>query len=168
MALKAEGVSHVYVVDIMEKRLDKALELGADGVINSRDQDAVQAVLALTDGLGCDLVIETAGTEITTRQAIQMTRKGATIVLVGYSKSGEMTLPMSLALDKELTFKTVFRYRHIYPMAIDAVASGRVNLKGIVTDIFDFDDIQNAMDKSIADKANIVKAVVKIADETRL
>lgn len=37
---------------------------------------------------GCDLVIETAGTEITTRQAIQMTRKGATIVLVGYSKSG--------------------------------------------------------------------------------
>lgn len=75
-----------------------------------------------------------------------MTRKGATIVLVGYSKSGEMTLPMSLALDKELTFKTVFRYRHIYPMAIDAVASGRVNLKGIVTDIFDFDDIQNAMD----------------------
>ena len=163
MALKAEGVSHVYVVDIMEMRLDKALELGADGVINSRDQDAVQAVLALTDGLGCDLVIETAGTEITTRQAIQMTRKGATIVLVGYSKSGEMTLPMSLALDKELTFKTVFRYRHIYPMAIDAVASGRVNLKGIVTDIFDFDDIQNAMDRSIADKANIVKAVVKIA-----
>ena len=147
----------------MEKRLDKALELGADGVINSRDQDAVQAVLALTDGLGCDLVIETAGTEITTRQAIQMTRKGATIVLVGYSKSGEMTLPMSLALDKELTFKTVFRYRHIYPMAIDAVASGRVNLKGIVTDIFDFDDIQNAMDRSVADKANIVKAVVKIA-----
>ena len=163
MALKAEGVSHVYVVDIMEKRLDKALELGADGVINSWDQDAVQAVLALTDGLGCDLVIETAGTEITTRQAIQMTRKGATIVLVGYSKSGEMTLPMSLALDKELTFKTVFRYRHIYPMAIDAVASGRVNLKGIVTDIFDFDDIQNAMDRSVADKANIVKAVVKIA-----
>ena len=42
---------------------------------------------------------------------------------------------MSLALDKELTFKTVFRYRHIYPMAIDAVAAGKVNLKGIVTDI---------------------------------
>lgn len=48
---EGRGVSHVYVVDIMEKRLDKALELGADGVINSRDQDAVQAVLALTDGL---------------------------------------------------------------------------------------------------------------------
>ncbi len=165
MALKAEGVSRVYVVDVMAKRLEKALELGADGVINGKDEDAVEAVRKLTGGAGCDLVIETAGTEFTTRQAIQMTKKGASIVLVGYSKTGEMTLPMSLALDKELTFKTVFRYRHIYPMAIDAVAAGKVNLKGIVTDIFDFDDIQNAMDRSVADKANIVKAVVRIAGE---
>lgn len=164
MALKAEGVSKVYVVDVMQKRLDKALELGADGVINGREQDAVEAVKALTGGAGCDLVIETAGTEFTTRQCVHMTKKGATVVLVGYTKTGEVTLPLSLALDKELEFKTVFRYRHIYPMAIDAVASGRVNLKGIVTDIFDFDDIQNAMDKSITDKANIVKAVVKIAE----
>ena len=165
MALKAEGVRRVYVVDVMAKRLEKALELGADGVINGKDEDAVEAVRKLTGGAGCDLVIETAGTEFTTRQAIHMTKKGASVVLVGYSKTGEMTLPMSLALDKELTFKTVFRYRHIYPMAIDAVAAGKVNLKGIVTDIFDFDDIQNAMDRSVADKANIVKAVVRIAGE---
>lgn len=165
MALKAEGVSRVYVVDIMQKRLDKALELGADGVINGRDEDAAEAVRRFTGGAGCDLVIETAGTEATTRQAIHMAKKGASLVLVGYSKTGEMTLPMSLALDKELTFKTVFRYRHIYPMAIDAVAAGKVNLKGIVTHIFDFDDIQNAMDQSVADKAGIVKAVVKIARE---
>ena len=165
MALKAQGVSRVYVVDVMAKRLEKALELGADGVINGKEEDAVEAVRRLTGGAGCDLVIETAGTEITTRQAIHMTKKGAVIVLVGYSKSGEMTLPMSLVLDKELTFKTVFRYRHIYPMAIDAVAAGRVNLKGIVTDIFDFEDIQNAMDRSVADKANIVKAVVRVSGE---
>lgn len=50
MALKAEGVSHVYVVDIMQKRLDKALELGADGVINSKEEDPVQKILSLTGG----------------------------------------------------------------------------------------------------------------------
>ena len=71
-------------------------------------------------------------------------------------------MPISLALDKVLTFKTVFRYRHIYPMAIDAVASGRVNLKGIVTNEFALDDIQEAMDESVNNKADIVKAVVKI------
>ena len=162
MALKAEGVSKVYVVDIMQKRLDKALELGATGVINSMDKNVQDEISRLTEGKGVDLVIETAGMEITTRQAIHIAKKGSTIVLVGYSKTGEMTLPLSLALDKELTFNTVFRYRHIYPMAIEAVASGKVNLKGIVSNVFSFDDIQNAMDKSVSDKANIVKSVVKI------
>ena len=164
MALKAMGVSKVYVVDVMQKRLDKAMELGATGVINAKEQDAVKAVLELTGGVGCDLAVETAGTEITTQQTIHMVKKGATIVLVGYGKTGMMNLPMSLALDKELSFKTVFRYRHIYPMAIDAVANGKVNLKGIITNIFEFEDLQNAMDLSVRDKANIVKSVVKIAN----
>ena len=162
MALKAMGVSKVYVVDIMEKRLKKALELGADGVINGSQADAVKEIKRLTDGKGCDLAVETAGTQITTVQTVHMTKKGAVIVLVGYSKSGEITLPMSLALDKELTFKTVFRYRNIYPMAIDAVASGRVNLKGIVTNVFELDDVQKAMDDSVNYKADIVKAVIHI------
>jgi len=162
MALKAEGVSKVYVVDVIQKRLDKALDLGADGVINGKNKNAVQAVMELTNGRGCDLVIEAAGSENTTQQAVSMTKKGATIVLVGYNASGMVNMPMSLALDKELTIKTVFRYRHIYPMAIEAVASGKVNLKGIVTNVFDFDDVQNAMDSSISNKADIVKAVIKI------
>lgn len=163
MALKAMGVSRVYVVDIMEKRLRKALELGADGVIDASRMDAVEEVRKLTGERGCDLAVETAGTQVTTVQTIHMTKKGATIVLVGYSKSGEMTLPMSLALDKELTFKTVFRYRHIYPMAIEAVASGKINLKGIVTDLFTLDEAQKAMDYSVNHKADIVKAVIQIA-----
>ena len=165
MALKARGVSEVYVVDIMEKRLEKAMELGAAGVINGAREDVLERVKELTDNKGMDLVIETAGTEITTRQAIHMAKKGSVIVLVGYSKSGEMKLPMSLVLDKELTFKTVFRYRHIYPMAIDAVASGKVNLKGIVTNIFTLDEAQKAMDYSVNNKADIVKVVIKIAED---
>lgn len=164
MALKARGVSEVYVVDIMEKRLEKALELGATGVINGAKENVLERVKELTGGAGADLVIETAGTEITTRQAIHMAKKGSNIVLVGYSKSGEMTLPMSLVLDKELTFKTVFRYRHIYPMAIDAVASGKVNLKGIVSDVFGLDEAQKAMDYSVNNKADVVKAVIRIAE----
>ena len=162
MACKAMGVSKIYVVDVMANRLEKALELGATGVINSKETDMVEEVFRLTGGKGADLVIETAGTEITTRQAISCTKKGATIVLVGYSKSGELTLPISLALDKELTFKTVFRYRHIYPIAIEAVAAGRVNLKGVVSKIYDLDDAQQAMDDSIYKKAEIVKGVIRV------
>ena len=162
MALKARGVSEVYVVDLMEKRLAKAMELGATGVINGGTEDVEARIRELTKGSGADLVIETAGSEATARQAVHIAKKGSTIVLVGYSKSGDMNLPTSMILDKEITLKSVFRYRHIYPMAIDAVASGKVNLKGIVTDIFDLDDVQEAMDQSVSRKADIVKAVIRI------
>ena len=163
MALKARGVSEVYVVDVMEKRLDKALELGATAVINGAKEDVVERIKELTGGEGADLAIETAGTEITARQAILAVKKGATIVLVGYSKTGEMTLPVGTVLDKELTLKSVFRYRHIYPMAIEAVASGKVNLKGIVTNEFTLDEAPKAMEYSVKNKGDIVKAVIKIS-----
>ncbi|MCD8148015.1 MAG: NAD(P)-dependent alcohol dehydrogenase [Clostridiales bacterium] len=162
LALKAMGVSTVYVVDVIQKRLDKAKELGATEVINGGECDTVAEIMRLTEGRGADLIIETAGTEITSRQSVFACKKGATVVFVGYSPSGDVNMPMGAALDKELTFKTIFRYRHIYPLAIEAVASGRVNVKGIVTNIFDFDDIQNAMDTSVKDKANVVKSVGKM------
>ena len=164
MALKAMGVSKVYMTDIADKRLGKAAALGADTVINASDGGVVEKVCELTGGSGCDLAIDAAGTESTVTQAIHMTKKGATVVFVGYSQSGMMNLPVSIALKKELTFKTVFRYRHIYPAAIEAVACGRVNLKDIVTNIFRFGDIQDAMDQCAHNKTEIVKAVVKITD----
>lgn len=162
LALQALGVSTIYVVDIMQKRLDKAMELGAAKTINGKEVNAVEKVMELTRGRGCDLVIETSGTEICARQGLEMLVKGGTLVQVGYSASGDMNLPMGLVCDKEITIKSVFRYRHIYPLAIQAVADGKVNLKGIVTNTFELDDIQNAMDSSVNNKADIVKAVIKI------
>ena len=163
MSLKAFGVTEVYVTDVMQKRLDKAMELGATGVINSAEKDPVEEIRRLTGGRGVDLAVECSGVEVCANQAIEELIRGGTLVQVAYGKSGYMNLNMSLLCDKEITIKTVFRYRHIYPMAIKAVADGKINLKGIVTNVFDFDDIQNAMDQSVHDKANIVKSVVKIA-----
>lgn len=164
LSLKAMGVSKIIVVDIMEKRLQKALELGADYIINGKDEDAVERIMELTDGKGFDLGIETAGSQITASQLIKAAKKGSTIVFVGYSASGEMTLPIGMALDKELNFKTVFRYRNIYPMAIEAVSKGQIKVKDIVTNYFELDDIQNALDTCVKDKANVVKGVIKIGD----
>ena len=165
LALKAEGVTEVYVVDVIQKRLDKALALGATAVINSKEEDAIARIAELAGGYGVDIAIDTAGADATINQAIRMVKPGGTIVCVGYSKSGQVTLDMSVALNKEITFRTVFRYRHIYPMAIAAVASGRICLKDVVTDKFKLCDIQEAMDKSVSDKVNIVKAVIEVAGE---
>lgn len=162
LSLKAMGVSRIIVVDVMEKRLEKAKELGADLVINGKEEDAVSKIMEFTEGKGFDLGIETAGSQITAGQLIRGAKKGAVIVFVGYSASGEMTLPIGMALDKELTFKTVFRYRNIYPIAIDAVASGKIDIKNIVTDYFELDNIPDALEKCVNNKEDIVKGVIKI------
>ena len=164
LSLKARGVSKVIVVDVMDKRLEQAKKLGADYVINGKNEDTVARIMEITEGKGFDLGIETAGSQFTATQQIQAAKKGATIVFVGYSASGEMTLPIGMALDKELNFKTVFRYRNIYPLAIEAVASGKIDVKGVVTDYFKLDDIQEALTRCVEDKANIVKGVIKVAD----
>ena len=102
---------------------------------------------------------------MTVNQAIRMVKPGGTIVCVGYSRSGQVTMDMSVALNKEITFRTVFRYRHIYPMAIAAVVAGKIDLKDVVTNRFTLDQIQEAMEKSVSDKVNIVKAVIEVAGE---
>ena len=162
MALKALGVSRVFVSDVINKRLEKAKALGATEVINAAEKDMVKTVKELSGGKGIDLVIETSGTEIAAAAGIGALKKGGTLVFVGYSPTGMMNLPIGQALDKELTMKTIFRYRHIYPLAIDAVAQGKVDIKSIVTNVFEFADIQEAMDKSVHNKAEIVKSVIKI------
>jgi L-iditol 2-dehydrogenase len=162
LAMKALGVSTVYITDVVGKRLEKAKALGANAVINSREKDPLEAVKDLTGGKGVDLVIETTGNEIAASQGIGALKKGGTLVFVGYSPSGQMSLPIGMALDKEIGMKTIFRYRHIYPLAIDAVSSGKIRVKDIVTNVFDFKDIQNAMDQSVHNKADIVKSVIKM------
>ena len=163
LALRATGVPRIYITDIEQKRLDKALSLGANAALNAREQDVVEQVMELTGGAGCDLVIETAGTEITTVQAIRMSKKGAVIMLVGQSADGEIKLPVTDSIMKELTFLTIFRYRHAFPLTIEAIASGVANVREVATHVYSFGDIQKAFEQSLNDKANIVKSVIKIS-----
>lgn len=66
---------------------------------------------------------------------------------------------------KEAQLKTVFRYRNTYPMAIEAVASGKINLKSIISAEYDFDHAQDAFDRAVDDKLNCVKVVIHVQNE---
>jgi L-iditol 2-dehydrogenase len=162
MALKALGLSRIFVSDVVAKRLETAKALGATEIINVAEKDLQKCVGEFTGGQGVDLVIETSGSETAAAAGIGVLKKGGTLVFVGYSNSGMMNLPLGAALDKELSMKTIFRYRHIYPLAIEAVAQGKADIKSIVTNVFDFADIQEAMNKSARNKAEIVKSVIKM------
>jgi L-iditol 2-dehydrogenase len=65
-----------------------------------------------------------------------------------------------MAIRKEISFESVFRYRHMYPLAIEAAASGKFSLKSVATHFFGFDELPTAFERAINEKAEIVKAVI--------
>jgi L-iditol 2-dehydrogenase len=163
LAMKAMGVTEIIAVDILQNRVDKAQDMGATHAVNAAREDVIAASLAaFGDRPWCDIVIDTSGEEIAYDQATTLLKKGGTLVIVGYNSADRIILPSRRLIDKEIEIQTVYRYRHVYPMAIEAVASGRLDVKSVVTNFFDLDNIQEAMDKSLENKAEIVKAVVRV------
>ena len=162
LSCKAKGASKVIVVDILENRLKVAEKIGATHVINARNNDVIQKIDELTNGRGADVVIETAGAEITLKQTVEAVRRGGTIVLVGMTPKDEVEFDFMKLMGKEAEIKTVFRYRNLYPIAIKAIASGSINVKDIVSHEFEFDKTKEAFDFVVGNASDVVKAVIKV------
>ena len=162
LACKAHGAGNIIVADIVDARLEKAKELGATHVINSKEVNALEEIARLTGGKGADKVFETAGSPVTIAQTAFAVKRGGTITLVGLSAQEEINFNFAQIMDKEATIKSVFRYRNIYPKAIEAVSAGAIDVNGIVTHEFDLEHIQEAFEEAINNKTDLVKAVIKI------
>ena len=67
-----------------------------------------------------------------------------------------------LKINREVKIQTVFRYANNYPMTIDAIASGRFDVKSMVTDIYPYEEVQRAFEESLSRKAEIIKGVIKV------
>lgn len=162
LACKAFGATDITVVDIIPKRLDFAMKLGATRVINGKDVNAVEEYDKITNNVGADVVIETAGSPLTIGQTPYIVKRGGTIVLVGMAPKDIIEFNFAKIMAKEAEIQSVFRYRNIYPQAIKAIAKGIIDVSGIVTHEFSFDETAKAFDFSIHNKNDVVKAVIKI------
>lgn len=162
LACKARGAGKIIVSDLVDARLAKAKELGADLVINGSKANLLEEIEKLTDGQGIDQVFETAGSPVTIAQTPFLVKRGGTITLVGLAAQEEITYNFAQIMAKEAKIKSVFRYRNIYPKAIAAVASGAIDVTGIVTHEYDLTQIQEAFDEAVNNKTDLVKAVIRI------
>ena len=165
LACKAHGAGKIIVADLVDAKLQKALELGASAVINSGKQDVFEEIAKLTDGKGADVVFETAGSPVTIAQTPFFVKRGGRITLVGLAAQEEINYNFAQIMDKEATITSVFRYRNIYPSAIAAVASGAIDVKGIVTHEFDLDHIEDAYNEAVNNKTDLIKAVIKVKQD---
>lgn len=165
-ACKSLGAEDITVVDVIQKRLDLALKLGAKRVINGKEQDTVAVLRSpeMYGDHGIDLVFEAAGATFTAQQAVQLVARGGKIMMVG-TQSKPVPIDF-LKINREVTIQTAFRYCNNFPQTIEAIATGKFNVKDMVTNIYDYQDVQRAFEEAIdsVKKADMVKGVVKVAE----
>lgn len=159
LAAKAYGATKVIVVDVIEKRLEVARKLG--GVtLNAKECDVLEEIKKLTEGNGAQVVIDCAGTNTTLCQTVHVAKAGGTIVWVGLACDTVNGLKNGPISTKELTIKSIFRYKNLYPVAIAAIADGKIDISGIISDRYKFEETPKAFAETLKNAQNIVKSVI--------
>uniref|UniRef100_A0A1A8K5Y1 Sorbitol dehydrogenase n=1 Tax=Nothobranchius kuhntae TaxID=321403 RepID=A0A1A8K5Y1_NOTKU len=148
LAAKAMGASQVIITDLSAERLTMAKELGADFQLTVKREDgAHQLAQKVEDTLGArpQITIECTGVESCVQTAIYATQSGGVVVLVGLG-AVMCTVPLINAAVREVDIRGVFRYCNTWPMAISMLASGKVNVKPLVTHRFPLEQAVQAFE----------------------
>ena len=149
----AAGATKIFVTDVSEERLALAKKMGATHTLNPLNVDVVQTVLAETNGNGVDVSFEAAGVEATVATAISATkRKGCVLVLALFMEP--VAVNMFEALAKEITIKPTLAYVNEFPQVIYLIASGRINVKQVITNKTQLENIvEDGFEKLLNDKS---------------
>ncbi|MEK6794147.1 MAG: zinc-binding alcohol dehydrogenase family protein [Spirochaetota bacterium] len=151
--------ARVHAADVFDDRLSMARSLGADGVINTKNDVLKERVAALTDGAGMDVCVEAAGLPETFLAAIDAAAFSGTLILIGNGKR-ETTFNHSILLKKELSVFGSRNSLNDFPPLIDAVASGRTVIDRLITDVYPFSDAVSAFERLRNNDGSTAKVLV--------
>jgi threonine dehydrogenase-like Zn-dependent dehydrogenase len=160
---KLKGATTIIAVESVPARAEVSRRLGADHVVDFRTVDPVAEIMRLTDGRGVDVAIEALGTQATFEGALRVLRPGGTLSSLGVY-STDLTIPLGpfAAGLADLRIVTTLcpggkeRMRRL--MAV--VASGRVDLKPLVTHRFKLDDIEAAYELFSHQRDGVLKVAI--------
>ncbi len=133
---RAFGATEVVVTDIQDKRLDFVKKYGATRTINTS-----------TSSIGdekFDVFVDACGVPSAVYSGILATGPAGRVLLVGLG-SDEMVLPISHIQNNEIIVTGVFRYTNTWPIGIEFLASGKVDLDAIVTHHFGLDEVEEGL-----------------------
>lgn len=157
------GATTIITVESVPERAAMSRRLGADHVIDFRKTDPVEEIMRLTDGRGADVVIEALGTQATFEGALRVLRPGGTLSSLGvYSSDLKIPLGPFAAGLADLTIVSTLcpggkeRMRRL----MSVIASGRVDLKPLVTHRFQLYQIEQAYDLFGHQRDGVLKVAI--------
>jgi S-(hydroxymethyl)mycothiol dehydrogenase len=151
MGSRLAGAATIIAVDIDDRKLSKAVELGATHIVNSRETDPVEVIRALTGGNGADVVIDAVGRPETYTQAFYARDLAGTVVLVGVpTPEMKLELPLQEVFGRGGALKSSWYGDCLpsrdFPMLIDLFKQGRLALDAFVSETISLDGITEAFE----------------------
>ena len=159
---RLKSPKQVIAIDLNDHRLQVAQDLGASLAINPLREDAVGRVRSLTeDRIGCDVVLEAAGTNKSARSAIDMLRRGGRLMEFAVFAE-EVSFDWSIISDiKELEIIGGHLGFHTYGPAIDFLSRELITSRGIASEPFPLSDFKHAIDVSKGAKDGAIKVLMR-------
>jgi S-(hydroxymethyl)mycothiol dehydrogenase len=157
------GARRIIAVDVDDRKLEWAKDFGATDTVNSRSTDAVEAIRALTDGNGADVVIDAVGRPETYQQAFYARDLAGTVVLVGVpSPQMRLDLPLLDVFGRGGSLKSSWYGDCLpsrdFPTLIDLHLQGRLPLDRFVSETIGLDDVEEAFTKM--HRGEVLRSVV--------
>ena len=161
--LPKDFIHNLTAIDIDDDRLSMAKKFGANRIVNSRDEDAVQAVLDISKNK-VDVVIEAVGAKGVIKQATGMLKNGARLCIFGHH-AGDEVIPTGEWHMKGLNVlnTTPYMSKNLHKDLIDAVKlmeKGVFDQSELISHTYSFTDIKRAMEEVVKNPPDLIKAVV--------
>jgi D-xylulose reductase len=164
LAALAGGCSQVIMTDVRQPKLDLATTLGPIVPVNLAHERLVDVVMQLTDGWGADIVFECSGNEQAAASVFDALCPAGRVVFIGLP-GNPIAYDIGKAVVKEARVEHVFRYAHVYPRALALMGSGKLNVKPLITDTFQFSDSIQAFDYALHMPPASVKVQITVAKD---
>jgi D-xylulose reductase len=164
LAALAGGCSKVLISDFSAPKLEIAAQYPGIVPVNIGERSLVDAVAAATGNWGADIVFEASGSPKAFAGLFDVVRPGGAVVLVGLPVE-PVALDVPAAISKEVRIETVFRYANIFDRALQLIASGKVDLKPLITGTYPFADSIKAFERAAQGNPQDVKLQILLPGE---
>lgn len=159
-ALKTAGCVKVIAIDQIDEKLVLALELGADVTLKSTDPDLTQKILNETECRGADITFEAVGIEPTVNLAIDCTRKGGTVTLIG-NLSPDVRFPLQKVVTRQLKVQGSCASAGEYPLCLELIASGKIKVDQLISKIAALEEGNEWFHRLYTREAGLMKVLLK-------
>jgi D-xylulose reductase len=161
LAALAGGCSRVLISDLLPEKLAIAERYPGITGVNIRERKLADAVAEATDGWGADVVFEASGSPRAYPGIFDAVRPGGCLVVIGMPVE-PVAVDLVAAAAKEVRIETVFRYANVYDRAIAMIASGKVDLKPLISHTYGFEDSITAFERAAEGRPADVKLQIKL------